>query len=177
MQLCSMGAEVVSVEISKKRIRLMQENFDRTKLNSTIINQDILKWDTNEKFEFILIDAPCSATGTIRKNPDLLHIKNAEELDNHLNTQRLILEKAKSLTAKHGVIVYCVCSLQANEGVDQIETFLSNNNDFQRSEIKMDDYPAYNNFVTEDGDIQTLPHYIEDGGIDGFFISRLHKKV
>ena len=177
MQMCSMGAEVVSVEISKKRIRLMQENFDRTKLYSTIINQDILKWDTNEKFEFILIDAPCSATGTIRKNPDLMHIKNAEELDNHLNTQRLILEKAKTLTAKHGVIVYCVCSLQANEGIDQIETFLSNNNDFQRSEIKMDDYPAYNNFVTEDGDIQTLPHLIEDGGIDGFFISRLHKKV
>ena len=177
MQLCSMGAEVVSVEISKKRIKLMQENFNRTKLHSTIINQDILKWDTDEKFEFILIDAPCSATGTIRKNPDLMHIKDAGELDDHLNTQRLILEKAKTLTSKHGIIVYCVCSLQANEGINQIKSFLSENDDFHRLKIGIDDYPAYNNFVTEDGDIQTLPHLIEDGGIDGFFISRLHKKV
>ena len=123
MQMCSMGAEVVSVEISKKRIRLMQENFDRTKLHSTIINQDILKWNTDEKFEFILIDAPCSATGTIRKNPDLMYIKDAEELDDHLKTQRLILEKAKTLTSKHGIIVYCVCSLQANEASIKLSLF------------------------------------------------------
>ena len=155
----------------------MQENFDRTKLQSTIINQDILKWDTEEKFEFILIDAPCSATGTIRKNPDLIHIKDAGELDSHLNTQRLILEKAKTLTAEHGIIVYCVCSLQANEGICQIEDFLTNNSEFQRSKIGINDYPAYDRFVTKDGDIQTLPHLIKDGGIDGFFISRLHKKV
>ena len=155
----------------------MQENFDRTKLQSTIINQDILKWDTNEKFEFILIDAPCSATGTIRKNPDLMHIKEAGELDDHLNTQRLILEKAKTLLTRQGIIVYCVCSLQTNEGIDQIESFLSDNNDFQRSKIEINEYPAYKRFVTKDGDIQTLPHLIKDGGIDGFFISRLYKKV
>ena len=177
MQLSSMGADVVSVEISKKRIKLMQKNFDRTQLQSTIINQDILKWNPDEKFEFILIDAPCWATGTIRKNPDLMHIKDATEIDDHISVQMQILEKAKTLTAHNGTIIYCVCSLQANEGINQIESFLSNNKDFQRSKIEIDDYPVYKKFLTEDGDIQTLPHLIEDGGIDGFFISRLYKKV
>ena len=71
----------------KAAIVIMKQNFDRTKLHPKIVNEDIIKWRTDEKFDFILIDAPCSATGTIRKNPDLIHIKDKKDINSHINTQ------------------------------------------------------------------------------------------
>ena len=176
MQLVLKGANVTCVEISKKRIVIMKQNFDRTKLHPKIVNEDIIKWRTDEKFDFILIDAPCSATGTIRKNPDLIHIKDKKDINSHIDTQKLILQKASELLIDGGSIIYCVCSLQAEEGIGQIEHFLSSHNDFERYKIDAKDHPSYENFITKEGDIHTLPHLIADGGIDGFFISRLHKK-
>ena len=176
MHLMSKGARVTCVEISKTRIATMKENFQRTKSNPKIICDDVLKFKTNKKFDFILLDAPCSATGTIRKNPDLIHIKDKNDIYRNLRLQKLLLKRAMEFLSDKGVLVYCVCSLEFEEGEGQIKGLLDQNEMYVQMPIQEKDYPEYKAFITKDGFIRTLPHLLNDGGIDGFFISKLHKK-
>ena len=176
MQLLAKGANVTSIEISKKRIGTMQENFQRTQLKPKIICADILKWTSDKKYDFILLDAPCSATGTIRKNPDLIHIKEQHDLKQNIQLQKLLLQRAISFLSSTGVLVYCVCSLEIEEGEDQIEAFLAENNAISLMPIDDKEFPEYKHFINPRGYLRTLPHLQVDGGIDGFFISKLYKK-
>ena len=176
MQLLAKGANVTCIEISKKRIDTMQENFHRTQLKPKIICADILKWTSDKKYDFILLDAPCSATGTIRKNPDLIHIKEQHDLKQNIQLQKLLLRRAISFLSSTGVLVYCVCSLEIEEGEDQIETFLAENSAISLMPIDDKEFPEYKHFINPRGYLRTLPHLQVDGGIDGFFISKLYKK-
>ena len=176
MQLLAKGANVTSIEISKKRIGTMQENFQRTQLKPKIICADILKWTSDKKYDFILLDAPCSATGTIRKNPDLIHIKEQHDLKQNIQLQKLLLRRAISFLSSTGVLVYCVCSLEIEEGEDQIEAFLAENTTISLMPIDDKEFPEYKHFINPRGYLRTLPHLQVDGGIDGFFISKLYKK-
>ena len=176
MQLLAKGANVTSIEISKKRIGTMQENFQRTQLKPKIICADILKWTSDKKYDFILLDAPCSATGTIRKNPDLIHIKEQHDLKQNIQLQKLLLRRAISFLSSTGVLVYCVCSLEIEEGEDQIEAFLAENSAISLIPIDDKEFPEYKHFINPRGYLRTLPHLQVDGGIDGFFISKLYKK-
>ena len=176
MQLLAKGANVTSIEISKKRIGTMQENFQRTQLKPKIICADILKWTSDKKYDFILLDAPCSATGTIRKNPDLIHIKDQHDLKQNIQLQKLLLQRAISFLSSAGVLVYCVCSLEIEEGEDQIEAFLAENTTISLMPIDDKEFPEYKHFINPRGYLRTLPHLQVDGGIDGFFISKLYKK-
>ena len=176
MQLLAKGANVTSIEISKKRIGTMQENFQRTQLKPKIICADILKWTSNKKYDFILLDAPCSATGTIRKNPDLIHIKEQHDLKQNIQLQKLLLQRAISFLSSAGVLVYCVCYLEIEEGEDQIEAFLAENSAISLMPIDDKEFPEYKHFINPRGYLRTLPHLQVDGGIDGFFISKLYKK-
>ena len=176
MQLLAKGANVTSIEISKKRIGTMQENFQRTQLKPEIICADILKWTSDKKYDFILLDAPCSATGTIRKNPDLIHIKEQHDLKQNIQLQKLLLQRAISFLSSNGVLVYCVCSLEIEEGEDQIEAFLAENTTISLMPIDDKEFPEYKHFINPRGYLRTLPHLQVDGGIDGFFISKLYKK-
>jgi len=176
MQLLAKGANVTSIEISKKRIGTMQENFQRTQLKPKIICADILKWTSDKKYDFILLDAPCSATGTIRKNPDLIHIKEQHDLKQNIQLQKLLLQRAISFLSSTGVLVYCVCSLEIEEGEDQIEAFLAENSTISLMPIDDKEFPEYKHFINPRGYLRTLPHLQVDGGIDGFFISKLYKK-
>ena len=176
MQLLAKGANVTSIEISKKRIGTMQENFQRTQLKPEIICADILKWTSDKKYDFILLDAPCSATGTIRKNPDLIHIKEQHDLKQNIQLQKLLLRRAISFLSSTGVLVYCVCSLEIEEGEDQIEAFLAENEAISLMPIDEKEFPEYKHFINPRGYFRTLPHLQVDGGIDGFFISKLYKK-
>ena len=176
MHLIAKGATVTCVEISKTRIATMKENFQRTKSNPKIICSDVLKFETNKKFDFILLDAPCSATGTIRKNPDLIHIKDINDINRNVHLQQLLLKRAMELLSDKGVLVYCVCSLEFEEGEGQINALLEQNEMYRQTPIQEKDYPQYKAFITKNGFIRTLPHLLSDGGIDGFFISKLHKK-
>jgi 16S rRNA (cytosine967-C5)-methyltransferase len=176
MQLLAKGANVTSIEISKKRIGTMQENFQRTQLKPKIICADILKWTSDKKYDFILLDAPCSATGTIRKNPDLIHIKEQHDLKQNIQLQKLLLRRAISFLSSTGVLVYCVCSLEIEEGEDQIEAFLAENSTISLMPIDDKEFPEYKHFINPRGYLRTLPHLQVDGGIDGFFISKLYKK-
>ena len=176
MQLLAKGANVTSIEISKKRIGTMQENFQRTQLKPKIICADILKWTSDKKYDFILLDAPCSATGTIRKNPDLIHIKEQHDLKKNIQLQKLLLQRAVNFLSSTGVLVYCVCSLEIEEGEDQIEAFLAENSAISLMPIDDKEFPEYKHFINPRGYLRTLPHLQVDGGIDGFFISKLYKK-
>ena len=176
MQLLAKGANVTSIEISKKRIGTMQENFQRTQLKPKIICADILKWTSDKKYDFILLDAPCSATGTIRKNPDLIHIKEQHDLKQNIQLQKLLLQRAINFLSITGVLVYCVCSLEIEEGEDQIEAFLAENSTISLMPIDDKEFPEYKHFINPRGYLRTLPHLQVDGGIDGFFISKLYKK-
>ena len=176
MQLLAKGANVTSIEISKKRIGTMQENFQRTQLKPKIICADILKWTSDKKYDFILLDAPCSATGTIRKNPDLIHIKEQHDLKQNIQLQKLLLQRVISFLSSAGVLVYCVCSLEIEEGEDQIEAFLAENSAISLMPIDDKEFPEYKHFINPRGYLRTLPHLQVDGGIDGFFISKMYKK-
>ena len=176
MQMLAKGAHVTCVEISKKRIDTMQENFHRTQLKPEIICADILKWTSDKKYDFILLDAPCSATGTIRKNPDLIHIKEQHDLKKNIQLQKLLLKRAINFLSSTGVLVYCVCSLEIEEGEDQIEAFLAENDAISLMPIDEKEFPEYKHFIEPRGYLRTLPHLQVDGGIDGFFISKLYKK-
>ena len=176
MQLLAKGANVTCIEISKKRIDTMQENFHRTQLKPEIICADILKWTSDKKYDFILLDAPCSATGTIRKNPDLIHIKEQHDLKKNIQLQKLLLQRAINFLSSSGVLVYCVCSLEIEEGEDQIEAFLAENEAISLMPIDEKEFPEYKHFIEPRGYLRTLPHLQVDGGIDGFFISKLYKK-
>ena len=176
MQMLAKGANVTCIEISKKRIDTMQENFHRTQLKPEIICADILKWTSDKKYDFILLDAPCSATGTIRKNPDLIHIKEQHDLKKNIQLQKLLLQRAINFLSSSGVLVYCVCSLEIEEGEDQIEAFLAENEAISLMPIDEKEFPEYKHFIEPRGYLRTLPHLQVDGGIDGFFISKLYKK-
>ena len=176
MQMLAKGANVTCIEISKKRIDTMQENFHRTQLKPEIICADILKWTSDKKYDFILLDAPCSATGTIRKNPDLIHIKEQHDLKKNIQLQKLLLQRAINFLSSTGVLVYCVCSLEIEEGEDQIEAFLAENDAISLMPIDEKEFPEYKHFIEPRGYLRTLPHLQVDGGIDGFFISKLYKK-
>ena len=176
MQLLAKGANVTCIEISKKRIDTMQENFHRTQFKPEIICADILKWTSDKKYDFILLDAPCSATGTIRKNPDLIHIKEQHDLKKNIQLQKLLLQRAINFLNNTGTLVYCVCSLETEEGEDQIEAFLAENAAMSLMPIDGKEFPEYKHFINPRGYLRTLPHLQADGGIDGFFISKLYKK-
>lgn len=176
MQLVAKGANVTCIEISKTRVSTMRENFQRTKVHPKIFCCDVLNWEPDQKYDFILLDAPCSATGTIRKNPDLIHIKNENDIKKNIQLQKLLLKRAMEFLSDRGILVYCVCSLEFSEGEGQIRDFLRENTEYSQISISAKEYPEYKSFITSDGFIRTLPHLLNEGGIDGFFISKLHKK-
>tara|TARA_B100001750_G_C15511042_1_gene603664 strand:- start:1590 stop:2774 length:1185 start_codon:yes stop_codon:yes gene_type:complete len=166
MQLAAKGAKVAAVDISEKRLKRLQENLHRTQLADkvTVECADILKWQPDKKADYIILDAPCSATGTIRRHPDLPYIRSEKDINVLVKLQAQLLDKAKSWLNPEGVLVYCTCSLQKDEGERQVEIFLKNNPHFCRM-IKGDE--KYHN---EQGDMRLLPTY---GDMDGFFISYL----
>ena len=119
----ALGAKVHSIDLSDKRIIRFKENMKRLKFNTVIDNADILTYKTEKKWQKILLDVPCSSTGTIRKNPDILYSKNEKSVSNLVNLQTRLLEKSWSLLKKNGHLIYCNCSLEVEEGEMQIIQF------------------------------------------------------
>ena len=167
MQLASKGANVTSVDISEKRLKRLNENVTRTGLdkNVGVVCADILKWKPSQKYDVILLDAPCSATGTIRRHPDLPYIRTQKDIQSLTQLQANLLDRVKDWLSDDGMIIYCTCSLQKVEGEKQIDKFLQNNGTFKRVKIK-----DHDEWKTPEGDIRLLPTY---GEMDGFFISIL----
>ena len=176
-QLLSGGALVTALDISEKKIKKLNSNISRLNLgkNLTVISQDFLKWNSEKKYNKILLDAPCSATGTIRKNPDVLWNKNEKDIERLANTQKKLLDKAISKLSDKGILIYCNCSMQFEEGEKVIDFFIKKNK-VKLLPIIPEELKLFPKEIFKSGFIRTLPYmYNEFGGLDGFFIARFIK--
>lgn len=173
-QSAAMGAIVTAVDFSESRLERLKENFDRLNLRVDVVTSDVLAYKPLKKFDFILLDAPCSSTGTIRRHPEILHTRNLDDVSGLVELQTKMLDHAASLLNKGGILIYSVCSMEKQEGPDQIKALLERDSSLKRKVIIAEELNGLEQAILESGDVQTLPHYYE-GGMDGFFISRLVK--
>ena len=178
-QLLDNKLDVVSIEKSKSRSRNFKENMKRLNLNPNLINANAENYKPNFKADVILIDAPCSATGTIRKNPDIFIKPAPVNLDDLILTQDNILNNASKILKINGLIMYVTCSLQKIEGERRVENFLKKNQNFCIVPFVSTDYPMIDGCITKEGFIRILPNYFNFNtdnvmnGSDGFFIAML----
>jgi 16S rRNA (cytosine967-C5)-methyltransferase len=174
MQLAAAGAAVTAVEIDAARAARIRENLNRTKLSAEIIETDARDFSTTAPF--VLIDAPCTATGTIRRHPDLPWIKSAADVTVSAGAAYEILESGAALVEPGGLLVFAVCSLEREEGEEQIAALLSTHPEFTRAPITAEEVFGHSEWITPDGDLRTLPcHSSEQGGMDGFYAARLKR--
>jgi 16S rRNA (cytosine967-C5)-methyltransferase len=174
MQLAAAGAKVTAVEIDAARAERIRENLARTKLSAEIVQSDAR--DFEGAAPLVLIDAPCTATGTIRRHPDLPWIKGAADVTVSAAAAYEILESGAAMVEPGGILVFAVCSLEREEGEEQITAFLSAHPEFARAPITADELFGHNEWITPDGDLRTLPCHLGDkGGMDGFYAARLRR--
>ena len=132
-QLCSRGADVVAVDRSRSRLELLEANLDRLSLSAELINEDVLHWRPRSPAKYVLLDAPCSATGTIRRHPEILHLKNQDDVERAVVVQNQLLDAAADMLAPGGILVFATCSLQPEEGSERVENLLARRRELERS--------------------------------------------
>lgn len=174
-ELASMGARVTAVERDGARLARVKENLERLKLDAELVESDLRDFKPDAPAPFVLLDAPCSATGTIRRHPELPWIKNASDVTLCSATAQDLLDAAAETVAPGGVLVFAVCSLEPEEGPEQIAAFLEARDDFKREAVRSEEVFGLD-AITPDGDLRTLPcHLAEKGGMDGFYAARLRR--
>jgi 16S rRNA (cytosine967-C5)-methyltransferase len=177
-QLIAAGADVISVERSPERAQYLARNLARLGMVAEIVVEDALTWQSERApFDAVLLDAPCTATGTIRRHPDILWHKTPDDVARLAEIQGRLLAAAAKLVAPGGVLVYAVCSLQPEEGPGGIEAFLaSGGGGLERDPIQKRELRGLPVEITAAGEVRTLPcHLAAIGGLDGFFIARLRR--
>ncbi len=179
-QLLSAGAIVDAIDISQPRLKTLQNNLERLHLqtNQTIC-ADALNFLQNfhdAPYDAILLDAPCSATGTLRRHPEIVHIKTPQDIEKQALLQKQILQHITPAVKTGGYLVYCTCSLDKKEGEKQITDFLSASSAFKILHLK-DRFPEWpEEIFTPEGFIRTLPFHLNTlGGVDGFFVALLQR--
>ena len=176
MQLASAGMDVTAVDKSGGRLKRLEENLKRTNLNAKVVQKDALEFEA-EPFPAVLLDAPCSATGTFRRHPDVLHNRSPKSVADLVRLQDKLLPKAAALTAPGGVLVYAVCSLQPDEGLPRVLKFLEIMPDFRLIPIPALPGLDLPSDRFEGGVVRTLPSDMpKSGGLDGFFLAALRRK-
>ncbi|HQS14798.1 transcription antitermination factor NusB [Reyranella sp.] len=174
MQLCAAGAQVTAVDISARRMTRLGENLARAGLSANLVTADASKWTPEEKFDAILLDAPCSGTGTLRRHPDIAWLKDEEDVARLTVTQDRLLVRALDMLKPGGTLVYAVCSLQEDEGVERINGILVRNPHVKRVRVTPAELPGLEDAITPRGDVRTYPFMWADrGGLDGFYMARL----
>ncbi len=175
-QLAAAGARVTAIDSSAARTARLSDNLDRLGLKASLVVDDATTWRPDDRFDAVLLDAPCSGTGTIRRHPDIARLKSPEDVERLTGLQRRLLDSASVLVAPGGVLVYAVCSLQPEEGEAQVAAFLARGAPFVRQPITPAEIGGLVDAVAPSGDVMTLPcHLPERGGLDGFYIARLHR--
>ncbi|MBI28976.1 MAG: Ribosomal RNA small subunit methyltransferase B [Alphaproteobacteria bacterium MarineAlpha5_Bin11] len=173
-QLLNSGAKLTAYDISEKRINLMNQNIQRLKLNLKVINQNVLNINEEKKYDAVLIDAPCSATGTLRRNPEILYRNKAPDIKALEKLQYQLIVKASKMLKINGLLYYVVCSIIDSEGRDQIIKFIKKSSNYKIIKISANALPIIRKLLTKEGFLQSYPNSLKElGGIDGFFIARL----
>ncbi len=176
LQLADAGADVVAVDMVGYRLKTVAENLARVGLKAETVKADILHWAPAEKAAAVLLDAPCTATGTIRRNPDILWSKSEDAVAALAKLQAKFIDKAVEFLTRGGVLVYSTCSLQPEEGERQIEAALARHAGLVRLPVAPSELGGEPQFITKAGDLRTLPsHWRDRGGLDGFYAARLQK--
>jgi 16S rRNA (cytosine967-C5)-methyltransferase len=179
-QLAAGGARVVAVDKSAGRLVRLQENLQRLGLSAEVVTSDAQNFTSETLFDAVLLDAPCTATGTIRRHPDILYLKRPEDISALAGLQKKLLNQAARLVKSGGILVYCACSLEPEEGEDQVASFLAVHPEFTRKPIELDESVVPLLWRTADGDLRTLPSYLSElpeglRGLDGFYAAALVK--
>ena len=172
-QLAAAGASVVAVERDIARLARLQDNLRRWKLAAATVQADATGWSPGEKFDAVLLDAPCSATGTIRRHPDVPHTKRPRDVHALAEAQDRLLTAAAAMLRPGGRLVYAVCSLQPEEGLPRIEAAIRRGG-LQHDPFAPEELADLPEARAEQGFLRTLPcMWAERGGMDGFFAARL----
>jgi 16S rRNA (cytosine967-C5)-methyltransferase len=171
LQLAASGASVVAVDRSAARLERLTDNFKRMDLAAEVVVADAGAWDDARTFDAVLLDAPCSATGTFRRHPDVLWAARPSDVASLAGVQARLLDAAADKTKPGGRLVYCVCSLEPEEGEAQVEAFLARRPDMRLDPIVSGEAGAPSASLTARGTLRLLPHHLE-GGQDGFFAAR-----
>ena len=171
MQLAAAGHDVTAVDSSGSRLQRLKENLERTHLKAKLVEADALKWEPRRQFDAILLDAPCSATGTFRRHPEVLYRARPRIIAESAELQGRLLDRAAEWLKPGGTLVYSVCSLEPPEGEQVVTAFLDRHPGF-----RIDGPTDLPGFVTPspEGWVRILPDVLEaEGGLDGFFMARL----
>jgi 16S rRNA (cytosine967-C5)-methyltransferase len=173
-QLAAAGANVTALDRSASRLRRVTTGLERMALTAELVEADAAVWKDDRSFDTVLLDAPCSATGTFRRHPDVLWNAKVGDIATLAGVQNGLLNSAARRVKPGGRLVYSVCSLEPEEGEGQVRAFLSAHGDFALDPINAGEAGAPNASITPEGWLRVLPHHGE-GGLDGFFIARFKR--
>jgi 16S rRNA (cytosine967-C5)-methyltransferase len=175
-QLIQAGAQVTAIDRSARRMRRLTENLARLRLGARTVVAEADAWTPDEPVDAILLDAPCSATGTIRRHPDAPYLKQPGDIAVFNATQDRLLQAAIRLLPRGATLVYAVCSLQVEEGPERIAALLASGAPARRIPIGAEELDGMADTITPEGDLRSFPFQLaERGGMDAFFAARLQK--
>jgi len=181
-QLAQAGARVTAVDRSPARMARLRDNLARLSLQADDVVTDAAEWPggSNGGYDGVLVDAPCTSTGTIRRHPDIAWLRQESEIAALSALQKRLLQKAVALLKPGGTLVYCTCSLEPEEGEQAIASLLAAESSLRRAPVDAGEVAGLSEIVTANGDLRTLPcHLPHDdprlGGLDGFYAARLVK--
>ena len=174
-QILSKKLNVVLNDKNRKRIQILKTNLKRLKLSAQILNEDFIQLNNNRKYDVIIIDAPCSAVGTIRRNPEIFFKNKGPDFNELLSLQENMLKKASFLLNTNGFIIYMTCSFLETETIYQVKKFLELNNNFLISDIKLKENKKNYSKLIKNNFMITIPNIIYDYNIDGYFAAFLKK--
>jgi 16S rRNA (cytosine967-C5)-methyltransferase len=176
-QLAAAGAKLTALDRSPRRLERMINNLGRLSLQVETVSADAVTWKPPRKAWGVLLDAPCTATGAIRRHPDVPHLKTPDDVTRLAAVQERLLHAAIDMLEPGGTLVYCTCSLEPEEGPQQIAKLFARGAPIERKPVQPDEVGGITEFITADGDLRTLPsHLAEYDGIDGFYAARLTRK-
>ena len=180
-QIAARCGNVTALDISAPRLNRLQENLDRLKLKVNLVEADILEWQCPQPFDAVLLDAPCSSTGTIRRHPDIMWTKTRDDIDTLAKLQYQLILKAKHFVRPGGILVFSNCSLLKSEGENLLAQVMKECDDLKLLPLDKQEFPHLGEFINGQGAIRTLPYHLPceeagDGGLDGFFACRFEKR-
>lgn len=176
LQLAAAGAEVFAVDASAARLKRVAANLERTKLGAELIAADAVAWRPDRLLDAVLLDAPCTATGTLRRRPDAAFAKQDGDAARLAAIQDALLDAAIDSVKPGGRIVYCTCSLEPEEGEARIAAVTARRGDVRLDPVRAAELPDLSQAILSDGAVRTRPDMWSDrGGLDGFYIARLIK--
>ncbi len=176
LQLAAAGALVTAVDQSAERLQRVEENLARTGLAAELVAADAAAWRPAEPVDAVLLDAPCSATGTLRRHPDIARRRRPADIEALLPLQDRLLAAAVEMLKPGGLLVYAVCSLQPEEGPERVEALLAAGAGLRRRPLSAEELAGEATLIDPRGDLRSLPAHLADrGGMDGFYAARLER--